>query len=132
MLTVYLYNAPRPPGCFDLSYEPISSLVDAAIGIYTHHKTATLWFGYLEGWMLDAAEETKLRMVIRAFHCHVVTREPFSFSQAWKNEINVIHVNPSHGESNTHNDGRFVYGERPIEHEPSFRIPPLNRLDYQN
>jgi hypothetical protein len=132
MLTVYVYNTTKPPGCFDLSLEPLATLTDVALGILSHHKTASLWFGYLEGWMLDPTEETRLRSVLRAFECYVMTREPFSFSQAWKNEIRVVHLQPPHGASNTHDDGCTVHSERPIEHESTTRIPPLNRLDYQN
>ena len=132
MLTVYVYTTTKPPGCFDLSLEPLATLTDVALGILSHHKTASLWFGYLEGWMLDPTEETRLRSVLRAFECYVMTREPFSFSQAWKNEIRVVHLQPPHGASNTHDDGCTVYSERPIEHESTTRIPPLNRLDYQN
>jgi hypothetical protein len=132
MLTVYVYTTTKPPGCFDLSLEPLATLTDVALGILSHHKTASLWFGYLEGWMLDPTEETRLRSVLRAFECYVMTREPFSFSQAWKNEIRVVHLQPPHGASNTHYDGCTVHSERPIEHESTTRIPPLNRLDYQN
>jgi hypothetical protein len=139
MLTVYLFNAPKPSPCFDLSYEPVSALVDSAVGIFAHHKTATLWLGYLEGWMLTSEEETRMRMVIRTFDCHLTTREPFSFSQAWKNEIECIHVKDSstastvsNGHTDTHHDGGSVHGERPIEHQSSSRVPTINGLDHQD
>ena len=74
MLTVYVYNARKPADCFDLSYQTLDTFTDTALGILAHHKTAVLWFGYLEGWMLTPEDETKLRAVIRAFDCHVVTR----------------------------------------------------------
>jgi hypothetical protein len=42
MLTVYLYNAPKPPDCFDLSLEKLDELADKALAIFSHHKTATI------------------------------------------------------------------------------------------
>jgi hypothetical protein len=132
MLTVYLYNAPKPPGCFDLSLEPMSSLADVALGIFSHHKTATIWFGYLEGWMLDQTDETRMRSVIRAFDCHVVSREPLSFSHAWKNEMSAIHLQEMHGDSDTHDNGGSLHGERAPEHEPSSGVATLDRVNHQN
>ena len=132
MLTVYTYNATKPAGCFDLSMEPLSGLADAALGIFSHHKTATIWFGYLEGWMLEPTEETRMRLVIREFDCHVITREPISFSQAWKNEMMAIHLQPSHGASDTHDNGGAVHGKRTTQHEPPSGVPPINGVDHQN
>ena len=94
----------------DLSLEPLTSMTDAALGVFSHHKTATIWFGYLEGWMLDPMEETRLRPVIRELDCHVITREPISFSQAWKNEIDWVYtVGEDNGSPDSHNNGRFVH-----------------------
>ena len=107
-------------------------MTDAALGVFSHHKTATIWFGYLEGWMLDPMEETRLRPVIRELDCHVITREPISFSQAWKNEMLVIHLQPLHGVSHTHNDGRFVHSERETEHQAPSGVPPIDGLDHQD
>ena len=132
MLTVYLYNAPKPANCFDLSYEPVSAMVDAAVGILAHHKTATLWFGYLEGWMLSPEEETRMRGVIREFECHMVSREPLSLSQAWKNEIGCIHVRENNGSANANDDGGAVHSKRPIEHEPPSGVPSIDGLDHQD
>jgi hypothetical protein len=131
MLTVYVYNAPKPAGCFDLSLEPLNTLADASLGILTHHKTAVIWLGYLEGWMLEPTDETRMRSVIREFDCHVVTREPISFSQAWKNEMFVIHLQPEHGPSDTHNHGRALHGERATEHEPSSGVFTSDRVHHQ-
>jgi hypothetical protein len=132
MLTVYLYNAPRPSNCFDLSYEPVSAMVDAAVGILAHHKTATLWLGYLEGWMLSPEEETRMRGVLRAFHCYIVSREPLSLSQAWKNEIDCIHIKDVNGSANANDNGGAVHSQRPIEHEPPSGVPPIDGLDHQD
>jgi len=131
MLIVYVYPANKPAGCFDLSYELLGGFTDTALSILTHHKTAVLWFGYLEGWMLSPEDETRLRAVIRAFECHVVSREPLSFSQAWKNEISVIHLKDINGASNSDNDGRAVHGERPPQHEPPSGVPPIDGLNHQ-
>ena len=132
MLTVYLYNTSKPADCFDLSYEPISSLADIALGILAHHKTAVIWLGYLEGWMLTPEEETRMRPVIRTFHCHAITREPMSFSQAWKNEIDTIYIKDVNGSANPDNNGGAIHGQRPVEHEPPSGVPPIDGLDYQD
>jgi hypothetical protein len=131
MLVVYLYPAPKPANCFDLSYELLTTFTDTALGILAHHKTATLWFGYLEGWMLSPEEETRLRAVIRAFECHVITREPMSFSQAWKNEISVVHFKDVNGSTNAHDDGGVVHSERPPQHEPPSGVPPIDGVHHQ-
>jgi len=132
MLTVYLYNAPKPSDCFDLSLEKLDELADKALAIFSHHKTATIWLGYLEGWMLTPMDETRLRIVIRMFPCHIVSREPMSFSQAWKNEIDVIHVRETNGSADANNDGGVVQRKRPIEHEPPSGIPPIDGVDHQD
>lgn len=94
MLIVYMYTASRPPGSIDVSSEPLETLVDAVCSIFSHHKTAVIWFGYLEGWMLTPAEEVRLRKVIRKFECHVISCHPLSFSHAWKSEISELFLVP--------------------------------------
>lgn len=131
MLTVYLYNVAKPPGCFDLSYELVQDLADVALGILAHHKNGVIWLGYLEGWMLDPADETKLRAVIRSFQCHVVTREPLSFSQAWKNEIDHVYTSEAHGPARIDNNGSALHGERATEHQPTLGVPSVNGLNHQ-
>jgi len=131
MLTVYLYNTEKPPGCFDLSYELVQDLADVALSILAHHKTGLIWFGYLEGWMLSPPDETRLRTVIRNFHCHVVTREPLSFSQAWKNEIDHVYTSEAHGPSRIDHNGGSVYSERAIEHQPPSGVSPLDGVHHQ-
>ena len=131
MLTVYLYNAAKPTGCFDLSYELVHNLADTALAILSHHKTGVIWLGYLEGWMLDSVDETKMRAVLRAFDCHVVTREPLSFSQAWKNEIDHLYTSEAHGPARIDHNGGSVYSERAIEHEPPSGVPPINGFYHQ-
>jgi hypothetical protein len=122
MLTVYTYVTPKPADVFDLSETPLDALADTATAIFSHHKTAVLWFGYLEGWMLAPMEEVRLRKVIRAFPCHVISRVPFSFSNAWKNEIECIYTASPHGHSDTHHDGGAVHSRREDEHDNPPRV----------
>ena len=131
MLTVYLYNTAKPSGCFDLSYELVQDMVQVAMSILAHHKTGVVWLGYLEGWMLDAPDEAKLRTLIRNFHCHVVTREPLSFSQAWKNEIDHVYTSEAHGPPRIDHNGGSVQRQRAIEHEPPSGVPPINGFYHQ-
>jgi hypothetical protein len=130
MLTVYTYNIPKPTGCFDLSYEMVQNLADTALAILSHHKTGVIWLGYLEGWMLDAADETKLRSVLRAFDCHVVTREPLSFSQAWKNEIDQLYTSEAHGPARINHNGGVIHRERETEHQPPSGVPSIDGVHY--
>ena len=122
MLTVYTYSIPKPANAFDLSEIPLDELADAATAILTHHKTAVIWFGYLEGWMLTAMEEVQLRKVIRAFPCIVVSRVPLSFSNAWKNEIDSVYTAPLNGHPNSDNDGGAVHDGREDEHNNASRV----------
>lgn len=116
MLTVYTYPIPRPAGSIDLSTIPLNALADAATAILEHQKSATLWFGYLDGWMLTPHEEVRLRAVIRAFPCVVVSQFPLSFSVAWKNETDRMYTPTRHGCSDSHNDGSLVHDRRPTGH----------------
>jgi hypothetical protein len=130
MLTVYTYITPKPADVFDLSETPLEQLADTATAILSHHKTAVIWFGYLEGWMLTPMEEVRLRKVIRAFPCHVMSRVPFSFSNAWKNEIDSIYTASPHGHSDTHHDGGSVHPGREDEHDNPPRVfAPDGRAD---
>jgi hypothetical protein len=130
MLTVYMYNVAKPAGSFDLSYELVHNVADTALAILSHHKTGVIWLGYLEGWMLDAVDETKMRAVLRAFDCHVVTREPLSFSQAWKNEIDHLYTSEAHGPARINHHGGAVYSERATEHQPPSGVPALDGVDH--
>lgn len=95
MLTVYTYKIPKPDHCIDLSMLSLDEFVDSAISIQHHQKQDKLiWFGYLDGWMLQPQEEVQLRKVIRTFPCIVVSAFPLAFSQAWKNEIDIIYTQP--------------------------------------
>lgn len=109
MLTVYTYPIPKPTGCFDLSVLPLDELCDAAMNIHEHHKTAVIWFGYLDGWMLTSREEVLLRRLLRDFQCIVVSHYPVSLSHAWKNEIDVLYTDPhTNGGPETHSHGGSV------------------------
>ncbi len=109
MLDVYTYPRKAPKNCIDLSGLPLDEIVDAALAVYQHQKDVDIWLGYLDGWMLAPQEETRLRKVIRAFRCGVVSCFPISFSHAWKNEINTIYTVQLNGDSNPDNNGRAVY-----------------------
>ena len=120
MLTLYTFPIRKPEGCFDMSGIPLDELVDTVVAIHSHQKTATLWFGYLDGWMLSSREEVLLRKAVRDFKCIVVSRFPLSFSQSWKNEIDWIYTEPlQHGLSNTHDNGRPLHDRGQVEYGPS-------------
>lgn len=109
MLTVYTVKAPRPAGALDLSLTPLEELTDAALAFADHQTSGSVWFGYLEGWMLTARDEALLRRVLRKFECFLVTAFPVSLSHAWQNEIGTIYTADPNGPSNTHNDGGLVH-----------------------
>jgi hypothetical protein len=116
MLTVYTYSIPKPADSFDLSETPLEQLATTATAILTHHKTAVLWFGYLEGWMLTPMEEVRLRKVLRAFPCIVMSRVPLAFSNAWKMEIDTIYTTPPNGDSNPDHNGGPAHAGREVQH----------------
>ena len=82
MLTVYTYRIPQPAGCFDMSGIQLDEIADTLTAIRSHQKTAKIWLGYLDGWMLTPTEEVILRKVIRSFECIVVSKNPLAFSHA--------------------------------------------------
>ena len=110
MLTIYTYHIPKPAECYDMSKLSLEdNFVDTIKSITEHQKSGTIWFGYLEGWMLTPHEEVILRKAIRQFHCIVVTRFPHSFSHAWKNETDWIYTDEKHnGPTDSDNDGRAL------------------------
>jgi len=119
MLTVYTYKIRKPTDAIDFSLIPLDTLVESALAVLSHQKNATIWFGYLDGWMLTPQEETLLRKVIRTFPCIVLSRFPLSFSLAWKNEIDCIYTAEQHGDSNSHNHGGSVYDGSSSGHNQS-------------
>jgi hypothetical protein len=94
MLTVYTHPISKPDGAFDLSVVPLDEMCDVATNIYEHQKSAVVWLGYLDGWMLTPREEVVLRGIIRAFSCVAVSHYPVSLPYAWKNEIDTIYSSP--------------------------------------
>jgi hypothetical protein len=117
MLTVYTFVRPKPEDCFDMSAVPLDELADAIVEIHSHRKTATLWFGYLDGWMLTPREEVLLRRVLRDFSCHAISHFPLSFSQSWKNEIDWVYTEEgNHGLSNPHHDGSALHDGSQARH----------------
>jgi hypothetical protein len=117
MLTVYTYSIPKPANVFDLSEAPLEQIADTATAILSHHKTAVIWFGYLEGWMLTPMEEVRLRKVIRTFPCIAISRVPLSFSNAWKMEIDTIYTTPPNGHSDSDDDGGLAHAGREVQHD---------------
>jgi hypothetical protein len=99
MLTVYTYPCPKPDNAFDLSVIPLDELCNVVTNVYEHQKSAVIWLGYLDGWMLTSREEVLFRNLIRAFQCIVVSRHPISLPYAWKNEIETIYTGQPHGDS---------------------------------
>jgi hypothetical protein len=108
MLTVYTYPIPKPKDCFDLSGLPLDKLCESASSIHEHQKKATIWFGYLDGWMLTPLEAVVLRKLLRTFDCIVVSHHPMSFSHSWKNEIDWIYTEPLNGDSCINNHDSSV------------------------
>jgi hypothetical protein len=130
MLSVYTYPIPKPVDVFDLSETPLEQLADTATAILTHHKTAVIWFGYLEGWMLTPMEEVRLRKVIRAFPCIAVSRVPLSFSNAWKMEIDTIYTASPHGHSDSDDNGGLAHAGREVQHDnPAGVFAPDERVN---
>ena len=53
MLTVYTYPIPKPDDCYDVSKLSLEDgFLETIRSIIEHQKGGTIWFGYLEGWML--------------------------------------------------------------------------------
>ena len=123
MLTVYTYIPPKPENAFDLSQVHLDELANTATEIVAHHKTAVIWFGYLEGWMITPMEEVRLRKVIRTFSCIVSSRVPLSFSNAWKNEIDFIYTVNPHGDSEIDHNGGPVFDGCQTEHSRTTERP---------
>lgn len=110
MLYVYTYLRKKPLRCFDLSRIPLNELVESALALYSHQNSGTIWFGYLDGWMLTPQEEVLMRKVIRKFDCIVVTQFPLAFSMAWKNEIHTLFTEDLvNGKPNSDNNGRSLH-----------------------
>jgi hypothetical protein len=132
MLTVYTYPIPKPANVFDVSGISLDELVDACLAILHHQKSAHIWFGYLDGWMLNPREEVLLRKVIRTFPCTVVSHFPLAFSQSWKNEIDTIYTSPLNGDPNTDNNGSTLHHGSSSGHEQVDSQPPVERNDHQD
>lgn len=133
MLTVYVYrDAVRPSGALDLSLTPLEELAEAALAFAAHQTSGSIWFGYLEGWMLTAQQEALLRPVFRKFECHVVSAIPLSFSHAWQNEIQTIYTTNPNGPSHAHNNGRAVHDGSPAGHGRSGAGTPSDKRTDQD
>ena len=131
MLDVYTYPIPRPANTLDLSLTPLEELPTAVLDICDHQRDVVLWFGYLDGWMLNPREEVLLRRALRKFDCVLYTCFPLSLSFAWQNEIRTIYTARSHGATNTDNDGGTVHNGRTTEHRHSGSGTTFERIDHQ-
>ena len=131
MLTVYTTRVPRPPGSIDLSCLPLDELASAVEDIVIHQTSATIWFGYLDGWMLTPKEEVRIRPALRDLDCQLVTCAPLALPLAWQNEIEVIYTQDPNGAPNTHNDGGLVHNGSSTEHGPTGDGPSSDRRSDQ-
>lgn len=114
MLTVYTFRQTRPKHMIDVSTIVLNELAEKVDDIAQHQKDIQIWFGYLDGWMLQPKEEVILRKAIRKFDCHLVSFFPLSLPQSWKNEIKVIYTDKPHGDSDFNNNGSSVHHGGPI------------------
>lgn len=78
------------PGFLDWSDSTPQELVDQAETTLNHHATASIYLGYLEGWMLSMTQEIRLRPLLRKFAVGVTCQYPMALSTAWKNELEVL------------------------------------------
>lgn len=111
MLYVYSYLRKKPLQCFDLSKTPLDELADTAIALHNHQRSGTVWFGYLDGWMLSPREEVLMRKVIRKFDCILITHYPVALPHAWKNEIDTLFTEDDsvHGTTNSNDHGGSLH-----------------------
>jgi hypothetical protein len=132
MLTVYLHKVERPEQALDLSLTPLEDLDEAALAFYSHQTSGSVWFGYLEGWMLTPQQEARLRPVLRKFDCSLVSAFPLSLSHAWQNEINTIYTANPNGLPNSHNNGRPLHDGSEARHGHSRPDPAPNTRSNQD
>ena len=121
MIHLYLYLHPfedlRVKCDIDMSKIQSEKLADECDNILQHHKTSTLFFGYLDpGWMLDPRHEARIRNTIRKFEVHMITFHLESVPHAWKNEIDTVYVqDPKNGGSKIVDDGCAVQAQPETE-----------------
>lgn len=95
----------------------VDEIITQAETVISHHSDCAVFLGYLEGWMLSIPQEIRLRPLLRKFPVCVLSRWPMSLPLAWKNELDLLHVNPSqqYGDATSYNDGRI--GQDTLHHE---------------
>lgn len=100
-------------------------LITQAETVVTHHSECAVFLGYLEGWMLSIPQEIRLRPLLRKFPVCVISRWPMSLPFAWKNELELLHVNPSqqYGNPSSHHNGRSDQDSVHDEHGHSSSQP---------
>ena len=93
----------------DLSTILLDDLAQTVDDITKHQREVQIWFGYLDGWMMNPKEEVILRKAIRKFECHLVSFFPLSLPQSWKNEIRTIYTDRMYGDSSANDNGSVVH-----------------------
>lgn len=109
MLIVYTYPQTRPKHMIDVSTILLDDFAQTVDNITQHQKDVQIWFGYIDGWMLNPKEEVILRKAIRKFECHLVSFFPLSLAQSWKNEIRTIYTDRLYGDAYANNNGSTVH-----------------------
>ena len=127
-----MYPISKPSECFDLSTTPLDELVDTAIAIHDHQKNGHIWFGYVDGWMLQPREEVLLRKVIRKFDCSLVSHFPLAFSQSWKNELISLYTKEPHGATEVDNNGSSLHDGSKIGYGHTCPKTPTDGQDHQD
>lgn len=100
------------PTVIDLSKVPSAALADECDSVTNHHKTCSVFLGYLEpGWMIDPSHQTRIRKLIRKFDVGLVSHFPESIPHSWKNEISIFYTDRplnQNGNSSSVHDGSSI------------------------
>jgi hypothetical protein len=105
-----------------MSKIPADKLADECDNVLQHHKTCTIFLGYLDvGWMLDPKHEARIRNIVRKFDVYLVSFHLESVPFAWKNEIDTLYIqNTKNGPSEAINNGRTIHSKPEVEHRQTF------------
>jgi hypothetical protein len=99
----------------DLSRVPLSKLADECDAVLNHHTSQRIFLGYLEpGWMIPAADQTRIRKMFRKFDVALVCHFPESLPHSWKTEIHTFYTVNRNGNSNSINDGGSIQDQSTI------------------
>ena len=96
MIHIFLFSCfdeLRAKCTIDMSKLPAERLADECDSVLQHHKTCTIFLGYLDvGWMLDPRHEARIRNTIRKFDVYMITFHLESLPFSWKNEIDTLYI----------------------------------------